>query len=74
MTALPQDVVTDLRRRVAELEQRLQSGLTERDALTISCPGRGIALISAFTRVFDALWGSAPRGLDTKSRKQPHAK
>src|SRR6185312_14720129 len=32
MTALPQDVVADLRRRVAELEQRLQSGLAERDA------------------------------------------
>src|SRR6478672_4783227 len=31
MTALPQDVVADLRRRVAELEQRLQSALAERD-------------------------------------------
>jgi two-component system, NtrC family, sensor kinase len=31
MTALPQDVVTDLRRRIADLEQRLQSGLAERD-------------------------------------------
>src|SRR5712691_3773468 len=31
MTALLQDVVADLRRRVAELEQRLQSGLDERD-------------------------------------------
>jgi GAF domain-containing protein len=31
MTALTQDVVADLRRRVAELEQRLQSGLAERD-------------------------------------------
>jgi hypothetical protein len=31
-------------------------------------------LVSAFTRVFDALWGGAPRGPDTKSRKQPHAK
>src|SRR6266481_7201436 len=31
MTALTQDVVADLRRRVAELEQRLQSGLDERD-------------------------------------------
>src|SRR5712692_3871243 len=31
MTALPQDVVADLRRRVAELEQRLQSDLAERD-------------------------------------------
>jgi two-component system, NtrC family, sensor kinase len=31
MTALPQDVVADLRHRVAELEQKLQSGLAERD-------------------------------------------
>jgi signal transduction histidine kinase len=31
MTALPQDVVADLRRRIAELEQQLQSGLAERD-------------------------------------------
>jgi two-component system, NtrC family, sensor kinase len=31
MTALLQDVVADLRRRVAELEQKLQSGLDERD-------------------------------------------
>jgi two-component system, NtrC family, sensor kinase len=31
MTALSQDVVTDLRRRIADLEQRLQSGLAERD-------------------------------------------
>src|ERR1700687_3554180 len=31
MTALPQDVVTDLRRRVADLEQKLQSGLAERE-------------------------------------------
>src|SRR5229473_4448078 len=31
MTALPKDVVADLRRRVAELEQRLQSSLAERD-------------------------------------------
>src|ERR1700681_4860347 len=31
MTALPQDVVTDLRRRIADLEQRLQSGLARRD-------------------------------------------
>jgi GAF domain-containing protein len=31
MTALTQDVVADLRRRVAELEQRLQSSLDERD-------------------------------------------
>jgi len=31
-------------------------------------------LVSAFTRVFDALWGGVPQGLDTKSRKQPHAK
>jgi two-component system, NtrC family, sensor kinase len=31
MTALPQDVVTDLGRRIADLEQRLQSGLAERD-------------------------------------------
>src|SRR5258708_21526738 len=31
MTALPKDVVADLSRRVAELEQRLQSGLAERD-------------------------------------------
>ena len=31
MTALTQDVVADLRRRVAELEQRLQSSLGERD-------------------------------------------
>src|SRR5260370_11892963 len=31
MTALPQDVVADLRCRVAELEQRLQSSLGERD-------------------------------------------
>src|SRR5450432_4027957 len=31
MTALPQDVVADLRRRIADLEQRLQSGLAERD-------------------------------------------
>ena len=31
MTALPKDVVADLRRSVAELEQRLQSGLAERD-------------------------------------------
>jgi GAF domain-containing protein len=31
MTALPQDVVADLRHRVAELEQRLQSSLGERD-------------------------------------------
>src|SRR5437763_4477324 len=31
MTALPKDVVADLRRRIAELEQRLQSGLAERD-------------------------------------------
>ena len=31
MTALPQDVAADLRRRVAELEQKLQSGLAERD-------------------------------------------
>src|ERR1700694_4653009 len=31
MPPLPQDVVADLRRRVAELEQRLQSGLAERD-------------------------------------------
>src|SRR6266446_6853444 len=31
MTALPKDVVADLSRRVAELEQRLQSSLGERD-------------------------------------------
>ena len=31
MTALPKDVAADLRRRVAELEQKLQSGLAERD-------------------------------------------
>src|SRR6266576_3277551 len=31
MTALPKDVVADLRRSVAEHEQRLQSGLAERD-------------------------------------------
>ena len=31
MTALTQDVVADLRRRVDELEQRLQSSLDERD-------------------------------------------
>jgi GAF domain-containing protein len=31
MTALPPDVAADLRRRVAELEQKLQSGLAERD-------------------------------------------
>src|SRR5438067_2192031 len=31
MTALPKDVVADLRRSIAELEQRLQSGLAERD-------------------------------------------
>jgi two-component system, NtrC family, sensor kinase len=31
MTALPQDVVTDLRQRIADLEQQLQSGLAERD-------------------------------------------
>src|SRR5258705_6512915 len=31
MTALTQDVVADLRRRIAELEQRLQSSLGERD-------------------------------------------
>jgi hypothetical protein len=32
------------------------------------------ALVSAFTRVFDALWGGTPRSPNTKSRKQPHAK
>src|ERR1700739_2509113 len=32
MTALPQDVVTDLRRRIAELEQRLEASVAERDA------------------------------------------
>src|SRR5450755_4556551 len=31
MTALPQDVVTDLEHAIAELEQRLESDLTERD-------------------------------------------
>jgi signal transduction histidine kinase len=31
MPALPQDVVTDLRRRVADLEQKLQSSFLERD-------------------------------------------
>jgi GAF domain-containing protein len=31
MTALPKDVVADLRRRVAELEQQLQSSAAERD-------------------------------------------
>src|SRR5260370_17030255 len=31
MTALPKDVVADLRRRVAELEQQLQSTAAERD-------------------------------------------
>src|SRR5450759_1515810 len=31
MTALPQDVVTDLEHAIAELKQRLESGLTERD-------------------------------------------
>ena len=31
MTALTQDVVADLRRRVAELEQRLESAFAERD-------------------------------------------
>src|SRR5947207_2691601 len=31
MTALPKDVVADLRRSVAELEQKLQSALAERD-------------------------------------------
>src|SRR5258706_2772603 len=35
MTALPQNVVTDLRRRIADLEQRLQSGLAERDEATV---------------------------------------
>src|ERR1700730_18527612 len=31
MTALPKDVVTDLGRRIADLEKRLQSGLAARD-------------------------------------------
>ena len=31
MTALPKDVVADLRRRIAELEQQLQSAAAERD-------------------------------------------
>ncbi len=40
MTALLQDVVADLRRRVAELEQRLQSSLAERDeAITQQAAG-----------------------------------
>src|SRR5229473_4173986 len=35
MTALPQDVVTDLRRRIADLEQRLQSGLAEHEQVIV---------------------------------------
>jgi GAF domain-containing protein len=34
MTALPKDVVADLRRRIAELEQQLQSAAAERDEAT----------------------------------------
>ena len=50
MTALPKDVVADLRRRIAELEQRLQSGLAERD--------EAIAQQAAGARV----WQSGPVG------------
>jgi len=46
----------------------------KRDALNdLVRPGRGTSA-SAFTRVFDALWAVHRWCLDTKSRKQPHAK
>jgi hypothetical protein len=55
--------------------QRLISGFTRVFDTLVSAFTRVFdALVSAFTRVFDALWGGVPQGLDTKSRKQPHAK
>src|SRR5258705_2014218 len=70
MTALTQDVVADLRRRIAELEQRLQSSLGERDeAIAQQAAGAEVlqainASPGALAPVFDAIVEKAARLCD----------
>ena len=70
MTALPKDVVADLRRRVAELEQRLQSGLAERDEAIAqqAATAEVLQVINAspgdLALVFDAIVAKAARLCD----------
>ncbi len=70
MTALTQDVVADLRRRIAELEQRLQSSLGERDE-AIAQQAAGAEVLQAINAspgdlapVFDAIVEKAARLCD----------
>src|SRR6266403_301679 len=70
MTALPKDVVADLSRRIAELEQRLQSSLGERDeASAQQAAGAGVlqainASPGDLAPVFDAIVEKAARLCD----------
>src|SRR5260370_22750380 len=70
MTALPKDVVADLSRRVAELEQRLQSGLAERDEAIAqqAATAEVLQVINAspgdLAPVFDAIVDKAARLCD----------
>jgi GAF domain-containing protein len=70
MTALTQDVVADLRRRVDELEQRLQSSLGERDEAIAqqAATTEVLQVINAspgnLTPVFDAIVEKAARLCD----------
>jgi hypothetical protein len=62
MTALTQDVVADLRRRVDELEQRLQSSLDERDeaiAQQAATAVENTRLLTEFRTTRDRQAGSA---------------
>src|SRR5258707_4218405 len=70
MTALTQDVVADLRRRIAELEQRLQSSLGERDEAIAqqAATAEVLQVINAspgdLAPVFDAIVDKAARLCD----------